>query len=194
MSTTRSHKLSTLCATIVLLTLVCFTTAVQSAEPANDTLNISETKGLDLKFINAELALTKANLEFVLEKNSKRKGSYSPIFIEELNLRIKLYEEWGRQLEAENPQFIPIDIQKAKGELKIARMKLDTDEKMRKLNRNSISEYQINRSRLAVEAAQAWLAKVSHPSFQDLSRYERTQWRFVILGKDLLEMRLERQR
>jgi hypothetical protein len=109
-------------------------------------------------------------------------------------LKIKLHEEWGKQLEAANPQFIPIDIQKAKGELKIAQMRLDADEMLRENFRNSVSAGQLKRRRLAVEAAKAWLDKVSHPSYQDQSRDERIQWRFVVLGKNLLEMRLESQR
>jgi hypothetical protein len=133
-------------------------------------------------------------LGFVLEQNKKRAVSYSSVFVEELRLRIKLYEEWGKQLGTENPQFIPIAIQKAKGELKIAQMRLDADERLRAQLPTSVSEAQLHKSRLSVEVAKAWLAKVSHPSFRNLSREKRFQWRFVVLGKELLELRLERQR
>jgi hypothetical protein len=194
MRNTRFHQSMTLCAAIIVLTLTNLTISVQSQEVVSDTTSSRESRELDLKFINAELALAKANLEFILEQNNKRAGSYSSIFIEELQLRTKLYQEWGKQLEAANPQFIPIDIQKAKGELKIAQMRLDADEMLRKNIRNSVSAGQLKRRRLAVEAAKAWLDKVSHPSYQDQSRDERIQWRFVVLGKNLLEMRLESQR
>ena len=195
MRNSRFYKYFALCtAAIIILTFINLTISVQSQEVVSDSTNSSEARELDLKFINAEMALARANLEYVLEQNNKRGGSYSLIFIEELRLRIKLYEEWGKQLKAAKPQFIPLGIQKAKSELKIAQMRLDADEMLRATVRNSVSEGQLNRRRLAVEVARAWLDKVSHPSFQEQSRDEQIQWRFVVLGKDLLEMRLERQR
>ena len=190
----RFHQFTALSAAIAVLTFTNLTVSVQSQEVASDTTNSRESKELDLKFINAELALAKANLDFVFEQNNERAGSYSSVFIEELRLKIQLHEEWGKQLETANPQFIPIDILKAKGELKIAQMRLDADEMLKNNIRNSVSAGQLKRRRLAVEAAKAWLDKVSDPSFQDQSRDERNQWRFVVLGKDLLELRLERQR
>jgi hypothetical protein len=141
----RFHRFTALCAAIIVLTLTNLTISVQSQEVVDDTTSSRESRELDLKFINAELALAKANLEFILEQNNKRAGSYSSIFIEELQLRTKLYQEWGKQLEAANPQFIPIDIQKAKGELKIAQMRLDADEMLRKNIRNSVSAGQLKR-------------------------------------------------
>jgi hypothetical protein len=183
-----------LCMVSIFLAIVTPAILVQSQEVSSDAANSREARALDLKFIDAELALAKANLEYVLEMNKKRAVSYSLIFIEELRLRIKLYEEWGKQLEAENPQFVPIAIQKAKGELKIAQMRLDADEKLRAQIPTSVSESQLHKSQLSVEVAKAWLAKVSHPSFHNLSREKRFQWRFVVLGKELLELRLERQR
>ena len=183
-----------LCMVSVFLAIITPAVLVQSEEISSDAASSREARELDLKFIGAGLALANANLEFVLERNKKRAVTYSSVFIEELRLRIKLYEEWGKQLGTENPQFIPIAIQKAKGELKLAQMRLDADEKLRAQIPNSVSEAQLHRSRLSVEVAKAWLAKVSHPSFRNLSREERFQWRFVVLGNDLLELRLERQR
>jgi hypothetical protein len=184
----------TLCVVSIFLEIISPDILVQSEEVSSDAATSREARELDLKFIGAELALAKANLEFVLERNKKRAVSYSSVFIEELRLRIKLYEEWGKQLGTENPQFIPIAIQKAKGELKIAQMRLDADERLRAQLPTSVSEAQLHKSRLLIEVAKAWLAKVSHPSFHNLSREKRFQWRFVVLGKELLELRLERQR
>ncbi len=194
MSHTKLFSAAVLCTAVALLSLSASTSPVQSQEAVSETSSSSEARDLDLKFINAELALAKANLDYVLEQNSKRAGSYSLIFIEELKTRIKIYEVWASQLETGNPQFTPIAIQKAKGELKLARLRLDNDEKLRAQFSRSISEGRLNRRRLAVESAKRWLEKVSHPSYQDLSRDERFQWRFVILGKNLLELRLEQQR
>lgn len=188
------YKYSVLFTAIVILTVINFSISVKSKEVESDSIISSETRELDLKVNHAELALAEANLQFALEQNNKRAGSYSLIFIEELRLKIKLHEEWGKQLEAANPQFVPVDIQKAKGELKIAQMRFDTDKMLQAKLRNSVSKGQLKRRRLAVESAKAWLDKVSHPSFLDLSRAERIQWRFIVLGKNLLEMRLERQR
>jgi hypothetical protein len=183
-----------LCVVSIFLAIITPDVLVQSEEVSSDAVSSREARELDLKFIDAELALAKANLGFVLEQNKKRAVSYSSVFVEELRLRIKLYEEWGKQLGTENPQFIPIAIQKAKGELKIAQMRLDADETLREKIPNSVSEEQLNKRRLTVEVAKAWLAKVSHPSFRNLSREERFQWRFVVLGKELLELRLERRK
>jgi hypothetical protein len=194
MSKPQCFKSAVLYFTLVMTTIFSFSLAVYSQEIDDDSIGTPATRELDIRFINAELALAKANLDMVLEKNKERAGSYSLIFVEEMKLRIALYEVWSDELDNETPQFIPIDIQKAKGELKIARMKLDADEKLRRSNRDFISEGQVNRRRLAVEAAQAWLDKVNHPSYEMQPRDERIQWRFVILGKDFLEMRLESQR
>jgi hypothetical protein len=191
---TQALKSTVLYFAVFMTAIFGFTFSIFSQELIDDSISTSATRELDLKFINAELELAKANLDFVLEKNNKSTGSYSLIFIEELRLRIELHEEWGKQLRSEDPQFIPIDIQKAKGELKIAQMRHDADKNLRAVKRSFVSEGQINRSRLAVEAAKAWLDKVSHPSYARQPRDERIQWRFVILGKGFLEMRLERQR
>jgi len=191
---TQSLKSAVLYFAVGISTFFSLPLSVYSQEVDDDSISTPATRELDLKFINAELALAKANLDLVLEENKKRVGSYSLIFIEELKLRIKLYEVWADELDNVNPQIIPIDIQKAKGELKIAQLRLHADKKLREINRNSVSEGQINRRQLTVDAAQAWLDKVTHPSYEKQPRDERIQWRFVILGKGFLEMRLERQR
>ena len=181
-------------AILALSFLVLITASNHAEEIDDDSISTPATRELDLKFINAELELAKANLDFVLEKNRQRAGSYSLIFVEELKLRIKLYEVWSAELMSENPQVIPIDIQKAKGELTIAEMRLREAETLKKIKPRSISEGQMKRLRLSVAAAQAWVEKVSHPSYEKQPRDERIQWRFVILGKGQLEMRLAGQR
>jgi hypothetical protein len=193
MSNNQSAKLAVLYFTVVMTTIFSCSPSVYSQEIVDSSVSTPANRKLDLGFINAELALARANLDLVLEENRKRTGAYSSIFIEELKLRIALYEVWADELGSENPQIIPIDIRKAEGELKLAQMRLDVAEKLRKINRNSVSEIQMKSKRLAVGAAKAWLEKVSHPSYAMQPRDERLQWRFVILGKDLLEMRLERQ-
>ncbi len=130
----------------------------------------------------------------MLDRNEKSPGSSSEIFAEELRLRAKLFETWREQLEADQARFIPIDIRKAEGDLKLAQMHLAADEKVRARIPHGVTNIQIKKRQLAVEAAKLWLEKVRDPSFEQLTKDERTQWRLIVLGKDMLELRIESQR
>ena len=149
---------------------------------------------MDLRWIDTELALIETNLNFVLERNKRSPGSYSEAFAEELRLRAKLFEAWRSQISTDRPNFIAIDLQKAEGDLKLARIRLAAGETVRARAPNAISDIELKRRKLSVEAAQRWLEKVSDPSYRKLSKHERTQWRLIVLGKDLLEMRIDSKR
>ncbi|MGI9325338.1 MAG: hypothetical protein ACR2PZ_08985 [Pseudomonadales bacterium] len=179
---------------LAVLALIIPISSVPSQEAVSDTAVSSKAGELDLQYIEAELALAKANHAFALEQNSQRSGAYPLVFVAELRLKIELLEVLHKELQSADPQFVAIDVQKAKGELKLAQMQLVADQTLRKTIPDSVSEWQLKRRLLAVESASAWLDKVSDPSFKKLTRLERMQWRFVVLGKDLLELRMATQR
>ena len=176
--------------TTLALTILC---VVASRVPSQE-IERGSSRELDIELVEAEIALAKANLDFALDENKKRVGSYSAPFIAELRLVIDVHEAWLEQLKTDDPQFISIDIQKARGELEIAQLQLNATRKLREKIPGSISDSRMRTRELAVKSAQAWLKKVSDPSFRDHSRFERIQWRMVVLGKDILQLRMEAQR
>ena len=177
-------------AVILALTFSGLTLRAQGVAGANS----QQSRQLDLKWVEAELALTEANLKFVLERNEQSPGSSSDVFAEELRLRAKLFETWREQLKANQARFIPIDIRKAEGDLQLAQMRLAADEQVRARIPNGVTNAQIQKRQLAVEAAKLWLEKVRDPSFEQLTKDERNQWRLIVLGKDILELRIESER
>jgi hypothetical protein len=191
MQTTKRLVPAALCGTVLILMLTAWSSPVRSQEDAQHGENSSESRRLDLKWIDAELALIQANLEHLLEQNKRSPGSNSDVFAEELRLRAKLFDAWRGQLETEHPRFIPIDVQKAEGDLKLAQMRLAVDQKVRASVPRAVSDIQIKKRQLAVEAAQIWLEKVRDPSYEKLSKDERNQWRLIVLGKEMLELRIE---
>ena len=178
----------------LILALTIPTDTIRAQDENAGDASSSQTHPLDQKWIDSELALIETNLNFVLERNKRSPGSYSDVFAEELRLRAKLFETWRSQLVTDQPNFIAIDVQKAEGDLKLARMSLAAAEKVRARVPSAVSDLEIKKRKLAVEAAQRWLEKVSDPSYMQLSKHERTQWRLIILGKDILEMRIDFQR
>lgn len=192
--TTKRLITAALCGAAIILTLTASSSTVRAQKDAGEGASSNVSRRLDLKWIDAELALIQANLEHVLEQNKRSPGSNSDAFAEELRLRAKLFEAWRGQLETEQPRFIPIDIQKAEGDLKLAQMRLAADEKVRVSFPHAVRDTRIKRRQLAVEAAQIWLEKVRDPSFEKMSKDERIQWRLIVLGKEILELRIESRR
>jgi hypothetical protein len=178
----------------LILALTVPTDTIRAQDEKVGDASSSQTRPLDQRWIDSELALIETNLNFVLERNKRSPGSYSDVFAEELRLRAKLFETWRAQLGSDQPNFIAIDIQKAEGDLMLAKMSLAAAEKVRARVPSSVSNIEIKKRKLAVEAAQRWLEKVSDPSYKQLSKHERTQWRLIILGKDILEMRIDAKR
>jgi hypothetical protein len=161
---------------------------------AEDPAPSGNAADLDIAYIEAELALIKANLAYVLRRNKRSPGYYPNSFVEELRLRERQFDERRRQLATGDPKFTNIDILRAEGDLALARMRLQEDERIRNALPDTVSDAQIKRRRLAVEAARIWLEKVRDSSFETLTDAERNRWRLVMLRKEVSDRRIERCR
>ena len=150
--------------------------------------------GLELEFVDAELALVEANLEYVLHRNRRSPGYYPDSFVEELRFRMTQFAEWSKQLKEPIPNHVRIDVLMAEADLKVAQMRLREDETVRDALPDTVSDAQIKRRRLAVEVAQSWLKRVTDPSFEKLTDAERNRWRLVMLRKEIIGRRIERCR
>ena len=192
----RTQRLSEMaqCAAAISVMLVAPTLVMNSQGVADDVALGGGAADLDIDYIEAELALIQANLAYVLRRNERSPGYYPNTFVEELRLRARRFDKWRRQLETQNPEFTNIDILKAEGDLALARMRLQEDERVRDALPDSVSNAQIKRRRLAVEAARIWLKKGRDPSLETLTDADRNRWRLVMLRKEIIDRRIERCR
>jgi hypothetical protein len=182
------------CAAAISVMLVAPMLVMNYQGVADDFALGGGTADLDIDYIEAELALIQANLAYVLRRNKRSPGYYPNSFVEELRMRARRFDEWRRQLETQDPKFTNIDILRAEGDLALARLRLQEDETVRNALPDSVSDAQIKRRRLAVEAARIWLEKVRDPSFEKLTDAERNRWRLVLLRKEIIDRRIERCR
>lgn len=165
------------------------------AQPAGDpdaaaAVTNTTLDTLTLQLTEAELAVAKANLDYVIASDRRTPGIYSPVLVQQLRIRVDTLQEAAEELKESGTRISRVYDVRAEGDLRLAQAEFDRASELHQRAPDEVSRLNLERKRRNLEAAKLWAELARSPDFI-ASPTDQVFWRLAQIQKDIMELRIE---